>query len=328
MRCRGFLILLLCGYLAWSLEVAAADSPVLYQLVTGGVVEHVLEKRQDLNFLALSLGLRPWVLAWQNKLKINTTLPSGTRLLVDTTHIVPTELSHGLVINLPELLLYQFHQGVYQRRYALAVGKKSWPTPTGDFYIRNKAENPTWTVPASIQAEMEELGQEVVEKVPPGPKNPLGKYWLGTSAPGVGIHATNRPWSVGHFVSHGCIRMLPGEIAQLYPQVEVGTPVKIIYQPVKMALTPQKRLFLEAHPNIYGKKLDYLAVVENLAKNHNLETRLNWQKVIQVLKIKSGVAQDVTRDPEPTQAAASPPDASRPREMGLFPLQGQDTKLE
>lgn len=327
---RGNLRLLLWTGIVLTLSClrTAAEEPVLYHLVSGGLVEYSTEKRQDLNSLALSLGLRPWVVAWQNKLKLNTTLPPGTKLLIDTSHIVPTELSHGLVINLPELLLYQFHQGVYQRRYALAVGKKSWPTPTGDFYIRNKAENPTWTVPASIQAEMEELGQEVVEKVPPGPKNPLGKYWLGTSAPGVGIHATNRPWSVGHFVSHGCIRMLPEEIAQLYQQVEVGTPVRIIYRPVKMALTPQQRLFLEAHPNIYGKKIDYLALVDNLAKTYNLESKLNWQKVLQVLKIKSGVAQDVTRDPEPTKAAASPAGPAPPRELGLFPLQAQDTKVE
>lgn len=325
---KNFRLLLTGIILVFACTWTWAEEPLLYHLVSGGLAEYTTEKRQDLNSLALSLGLRPWVLAWQNKLKLNTTLPSGTKLLVDTSHIVPTELSHGLVINLPELLLYHFHQGVYQRRYALAVGKKSWPTPTGDFYIRNKAENPTWTVPASIQAEMEEMGREVVEKVPPGPQNPLGKYWLGTSAPGVGIHATNRPWSVGHFVSHGCIRMLPEEIAQLYQLVEVGTPVRIIYRPVKLALTPQKRLFLEAHPNIYGWKLDYLAVVETLAKTHNLEAKLNWQKVIQVLKIKSGVAQDVTRDPEPTKAAASPAGLASPRELGLFPLQAQDTKVE
>jgi L,D-transpeptidase ErfK/SrfK len=328
MRKKLHLVLVTSLILAFPSKGAASEEPILYHLVSGGPAEFTTEKRQDLNFLALSLGIRPWVLAWQNKLKLNATLPPGSKLVIDTSHIVPTELSHGLVINLPELLLYQFHQGVYQRRYALAVGKKSWPTPTGDYYIRNKAENPTWTVPASIQAEMEELGQEVVEKVPPGPKNPLGKYWLGTSAPGVGIHATNRPWSVGHFVSHGCIRMLPGEIAQLYQQVEVGTPVRIIYRPVKMALTPQKRLFLEAHPNIYGKKIDYLAVVETLVKTHNLETRINWPKVIQTLKIKSGVAQDVTRDPEPTKAAATPANLAPPRELGLFPLQVQDTKIE
>lgn len=307
---------------------AGAESYTLYNLVTGGEEEIRLEKRLDLSYLALTRGLRPWVLAWHTKLKVNATLQPGTVFKIDTSHIVPTELTDGLVINLPELLLYQFHLGVYQRRYALAVGKKSWPTPTGNYYIRNKAENPTWTVPESIQEEMEEMGQEVLEKVPPGPKNPLGKYWMGTSAPGVGIHATNRPWSVGHFVSHGCIRMLPGEIAQLFPQIELGTPVKIIYQPVKMAVTSQGRIFLEAHPNIYGKKIDYFEYVEKLAQSHNLASRLNWLKVKNVLKIKEGVAREVTKDPEPVKSATPPSEAPRPRELGLFPLQAQDTRIE
>ncbi len=172
-------------------------------------------------------------------------------LKINTAHIVPAELHNGLVINLPELLMYHFKNGAYQRRYSLAVGKPTWQTPTGTYKIVEKRTNPTWNVPPSIQEEMEEKGLEVVEKVPPGPKNPLGNFWMGTSACGVGIHATNRPWTVGYYVSHGCIRMLPQEIAQLFPQIEVGTPVKIIYRPIKLALTPQGRVFLEAHPNIY-----------------------------------------------------------------------------
>jgi L,D-transpeptidase ErfK/SrfK len=307
---------------------AATAVPVLYTLVTGGPEEYLVENRVDLTRLALRRGLRPQVLARQNKLKVGTRLQPGTVLTIDDTHIVPAELSHGLVINLPELLLYQFHQGAYQRRYALAVGKKSWPTPVGNFSIRNKAENPVWTVPVSIQTEMENMGREVVEKVPPGPQNPLGKYWLGTTAPGVGIHATNRPWSVGHSVSHGCIRMLPEEIAQLFPQVEVGTPVKIIYQPVKMALTPQGRLYLEAHPDIYGKKIDLLQWVEKVVQDYNLQSRVDWTKIMEVLKTRDGVAREITRDPAAPKVVKSTAPPPAPRKLGVLPLQAKETGVE
>jgi len=307
---------------------AAGEGRFVYHLVTGGDEKVYIEKRLDLSHVALTKGLRPWVMARQTKLKVNTRLKPGMELKVDTTHIVPTELSHGIVINLPELLLYQFHMGVYQRRYALAVGKRSWPTPTGSYYILNKAKNPTWTVPPSIQDEMEDMGREVLEKVPPGPQNPLGKYWMGTSADGVGIHATNRPWSVGHFVSHGCIRMLPQEIAQLFPQVEVGTLVKIIYQPVKMALTRQGRIYLEAHPNIYRKKIKYLAYVKSLAKRYHLESRIDWLKAKTVLKIKEGIARDITKGPSPTKTATVIRRVPRLRQLGLSPLHAQDTRIE
>ena len=306
----------------------AAPADILYHLVTGGEESYQVEKAQSLSYLALTRGLRPWVLARQTKLKVNTTLKPGTVIKIDATHIVPTELSHGLVINLPELLLYHFHHGAYQRRYALAVGKPTWQTPTGNYYVSNKAENPVWTVPVSIQEEMESLGREVVEKVPPGPNNPLGKFWIGTSAEGVGLHATNRPWSVGHYVSHGCMRMLPEEIAQLYPQVEVGTLIKIIYQPVKMAQTRQGRLYLEAHPDIYNRKINYLEYVRRLAQSYRVEDRLDWPKVENILKIKDGLAHDVTKDPPPTKSAAASPTPPKPRKLGLFPLHQQNTRIE
>lgn len=326
--CRVFwlVILMLAGLLAP--QPAAAQGATLYHLVTGGEEEYVVEKPQSLTYLALTRGLRPWVLSRQTKMKVNTRLKPGTRLKFDTSHIVPTELSQGLVINLPELLLYQFYMGVYQRRYALAVGKRTWPTPTGTYSILDKRKNPTWNVPESIQEEMWNQGKEVLEKVPPGPQNPLGKYFLGTSADGVGIHATNRPWSIGNYVSHGCIRMLPDEIAQLFPQVDVGTLVKIIYQPVKMALTRNGQIFLEAHPDIYLQKIDYLGHVKKVAKNHQLEDRIDWQKVKTILKIKEGIAKEINKEPKPTRSAAVSYGNRRPRELGLSPLQVPDTRIE
>ncbi len=79
---------------------------------------------------------------------------------INNRHIVPAELQNGLVINLPELRLYYFVNGAYQRRYALAVGKPSWPTPTGNYKICDKRKNPTWNVPPSIQEEMEDRGMK------------------------------------------------------------------------------------------------------------------------------------------------------------------------
>jgi L,D-transpeptidase ErfK/SrfK len=315
---RVWLILLV---LLTSAQLAVAGDPPLYHQVAGGESEFELVKRVSLYRLALERGLRWWVLAWQNHLKKPYKLKPGMVLKVNNTHIVPAVLADGLVINLPELNLYYFKNGVYQRRYALAVGKPSWPTPTGSYEINNKRRNPTWNVPPSIQEEMEEMGHEVVEKVPPGPKNPLGKFWMGTSAAGVGIHATNRPWSVGYSVSHGCIRMLPDEIAKLFPQIELGTPVKIIYQPLKLALTSTGRVYLEANRNIYRWQLHAMKWVKAMAEYYGVAHRIDWQKVRPIIKVRSGVAQDITKEP------LAPPPVT-PKEVRLSPLQGKEVKLE
>jgi L,D-transpeptidase ErfK/SrfK len=306
----------------------APQPPPLYVQVLGGEEECVVPPKTTLNRVALERGVKWTMLARENNIPKPYKIKAGMVLKVNTTHIVPMELSHGFVINLPELLLYHFKDGVYQRRYALAVGKPSWQTPTGNYHIRNKSLNPTWTVPISIQEEMFNAGHEVVEKVPPGPKNPLGKFWMGTSAPGVGIHATNRPWSVGYFVSHGCIRMLPEEIEQLFPQVEVGLPVKIIYRPVKMAVTPEGRIYLETHSDIYSKKIDYSQQVKELAEKYQLTDYIDWEKVPPLLKIKDGVARDITLKPIPSRQETQTAGTESPREMGLFPLQQRDPKIE
>ncbi len=321
-------LLLALLFLSTPVHGKQAESLPLYVLMAGGEEAYEVPPKTTINRVAQEKGVQWTVVARENELKKPFKIQSGMILKLNNTHIVPTDLSNGFVINLPELLLYYFKDGVYQRRYALAVGKPSWPTPTGNYQLCNKSKNPTWTVPVSIQEEMFNAGYEVVEKVPPGPKNPLGQYWMGTTASGVGIHATNRPWSVGHFVSHGCIRMLPDEIAQLFPLVEVGLPVKITYRPVKVAVTPQGRIFLEAHPNIYRKKLNYLELVKELAQQHQIVSRLDWDKVAAVLKAREGIARDVTKVQLPPDPATKEVEFQKPREMGLFPLQGQGVKLE
>jgi L,D-transpeptidase ErfK/SrfK len=318
-------LFVLCGLasLAW----ANVSSPYLYYLVRGGEEAYEITHGIHLSRLAVELGVKWEVVAQRNNLKKPYRLKPGMTVIVDDTHIVPTELSHGLVINLPELKLYHFYQGAYQRRYSLGIGRRTWETPAGDYFIVNKAKNPTWVVPTSIQEEMADSGKEVLDQVPPGPQNPLGPFWMGTSAPGVGIHATNRPSSVGHLVSHGCIRMLPEEISQLFPMVDVGVPVKIIYQPVKVALTSQGRIYLEVHPDVYRKKVDPMTWVQSLVMSHRLQDCIDWPKVIDVLKAKEGVARDVTKGAEKPQGLTIS-ESQKPRQLGLFPLQSKEARLE
>jgi L,D-transpeptidase ErfK/SrfK len=306
---------------------AAPSGPPLYRQVVGGEELCEVSGKLPLSILAAQKGVKYTVVARQNGIK-NHRIKKGQVLKINTRHIVPAELENGFVINLPELLLYHFVNGAYQRRYTLAVGKPSWPTPTGTYKIVEKRLNPTWNVPPSIQEEMEEQGQEVVEKVPPGPNNPLGKFWMGTSADGVGIHATNRPWSVGSYGSHGCMRMLPSEISQLFPQIPVGTPVKIIYRPVKMALTPEGRVYLEVHPNIYQWEFNPKEYVQDMADYYQISERIDWEKVPAILKAKEGIAREITKgQPSPVPGAA-PLDAASPKEVRLSPLQVPKATVE
>ena len=93
----------------------------------------------------------------------------------------------------------------------------------------------------------------MLKVVPPGANNPLGKYWLGLSMPGIGIHGTTSPKSIYHFQSHGCIRLHPEDAERLFHMVEEGEAGIIIYQPILLLHTPQGQVFIESHRDIYKK---------------------------------------------------------------------------
>ena len=107
------------------------------------------------------------------------------------------------------------------RKFGVATGQASFPTPLGSFEIVRKQANPWWLPPDSDWAEGS-------EPIPPGPGNPLGTRWMGLSTPAVGIHGTPDAASIGYSASHGCIRMLVPEAEWLFERVEEGTPVYIL----------------------------------------------------------------------------------------------------
>jgi lipoprotein-anchoring transpeptidase ErfK/SrfK len=109
----------------------------------------------------------------------------------------------------------------YLRAFGVATGQSVYPTPLGRFRIVVKWKNPWWYPPNSDWAR----GQS---PIPPGPGNPLGTRWMGLSAPGVGIHGTPDPASIGYSVSHGCIRMRIPEAEWLFRHARIGTTVFIV----------------------------------------------------------------------------------------------------
>lgn len=120
------------------------------------------------------------------------------------------ETGTRLVINVYQRNLQHFTGNRLVKTYPVAVGKPSTPTPTGHYQIRNKQINPGGV---------------------------LGTRWMGLTIPGgnYGIHGTNNPASIGQAVSNGCIRMHNKDVEELFPRVNIGTPVEIVstHQPVQ-----------------------------------------------------------------------------------------------
>jgi L,D-transpeptidase ErfK/SrfK len=131
--------------------------------------------------------------------------------------------------------------------YPVSIGRMDWKTPLGETRVVRKQREPSWYPPASVRAEAAAAGDTVPEVVPPGPDNPLGDFALRLGLPGYLIHGTNKPYGVGMRVTHGCVRLLPEDIAELFERVRVGTAVQIVNQPVKTGWQDGV-LYVEVHP--------------------------------------------------------------------------------
>lgn len=174
----------------------------------------------------------------------------GTQVLIPSQMLLPDVPREGIVVNLAELRLYYFPPGVNQVQvYPLGIGQQGLETPEMTTRIGQKIPNPTWTPTAGIRARSLEKGIKLPPMVPAGPNNPLGRYAL-RLAYGNGeylIHGTSAPDSVGLRVSSGCMRMNAADIQSLFNQVKSGTPVRIINQPVKFAVEPDGKRYVEVH---------------------------------------------------------------------------------
>lgn len=123
------------------------------------------------------------------------------------------EPQRQIIVSIPDRKLALLEDGDVVKVYDVAVGATKSPSPTGDFMIVNRLENPTYYRPGVV--------------IEPGASNPLGTRWMGLSQKGFGIHGTNQPQSIGKAASHGCIRMAQSDLEELFTLVHVGDAVSI-----------------------------------------------------------------------------------------------------
>ena len=198
--------------IAESLDRDARDSRVLLRdarpFVTESQAGLDLRQREAARRIAQALDLHA---RGPVELPVRRIAPKLTRETAGPIVVIRRE-SHKLV-------LYDGMRKV--KKFGVATGQPSFPTPLGSFEIVTRQRNPTWYPPASDWA-------KGLAPVPPGPGNPLGTRWMGLDVYAVGIHGTPDAASIGYSASHGCVRMQIADAEWLFERVEVGTPVFIV----------------------------------------------------------------------------------------------------
>jgi L,D-transpeptidase ErfK/SrfK len=262
--------------------------------ITGGVFTYTVQERDSLTSIGARFGIETRVLAEANGLKTSSRLVKDQVLQIDNRHIVPPADGAMIVVNVPQRMLFYFEQDVLAAAYPIAAGQPTWRTPLGQFEIVLMEENPTWDVPPSIQEEMRRAGKPVVTRVPPSPQNPLGRFWMGLSLPGIGVHGTNAPSSIYKLATHGCIRLHPDDVEALFSKVDAGTPGRIIYEPILLARIGDG-VFLEVHPDAYRKIPDPLARTVEIARAAGVSHMLDYPAVKEVIRKRDGIPRDISR---------------------------------
>ena len=127
----------------------------------------------------------------------------------------------SLIIKLKEYKVYVYKGDKVIAKYPIAIGKKKWETPVGEWEVMEKIKNPGWT------------SFKDGSTIKSGKDSPLGERWIGFWTDGkdmIGFHGTSNLKSIGTAASHGCVRMYNKDVKALYQFVKVGTSVKVVEQ--------------------------------------------------------------------------------------------------
>jgi L,D-transpeptidase ErfK/SrfK len=265
------------------LYTPAAKDPSKKMTVIGRIQVHTVKAGETLLDIARNYGLGISEMQAFHPEKDPWLLEEGSELQVPSLWIVPETKHRAIVINVPEMRLYRFHakKGTIST-YPVTVGEEETQTPLGIFRVVDREVDPEWNIPAKLQHKYK------TKIIPAGDDNPIGKYWLGLSARGYGIHGTDNAWSVGRILSNGCIRLYPEDMEKLFRDVPMGTVVEIVYEPVKFGYNGGV-IFVEVHEDPYGLIEDAEQLVRSVAKSRGIEEYVDWEKVDEAVVWKSGV---------------------------------------
>jgi L,D-transpeptidase ErfK/SrfK len=232
----------------------------------------------------------------------------GRTIVLPTRFVLPDAPHDGVVINIAAMRLYYFpphkageSQVVYT--HPIGIGKVGWATPEGTTKIVRRQKDPTWHPPISVIKEHKENGDELPSVVGPGPDNPLGNRAFYLTWPGYLIHGTNKPAGVGLRSSHGCIRLFPEDIDELFDKVAIGTQVHVVNQPFVFGWD-NGQLVMQSFGSLEDDRRDWQKAQQALLSKSlstsvqkQLKTRgetVDWDLVMQLAHAPRGVIVPVT----------------------------------
>ncbi|MDR7925581.1 L,D-transpeptidase family protein [Acidithiobacillus thiooxidans] len=230
---------------------------------------------------------------------VNPWLPGQARkVVIPAQYVLPPKPWVGIVVDIPARRIYYFpaHNHVVFT-YPVGVFLPGWKESLTTTKIIAKYRMPAWNVPKNIHAWFKKkFHMNIPWYWPPGPENPMGELAMETGLSGIFIHGTYHPWGVGMRSSQGCFQMYPENIAQLFPMVPVGTPVRIIDRPNLVGID-NGQLYLQSykpldayHKEGFSDLQRAVMRIKLFMTKHGVHEKINWGRVRRIVEEHNTVA--------------------------------------
>jgi L,D-transpeptidase ErfK/SrfK len=298
-RGRGELALLLCLLASSSVQAQVFQLPPPAEDVIGTIRYTKSTQANTLLDIARYYDFGYEEIRQANP-SVDTWLPGqGTHVVLPMRYILPKAPRQGIVVNVAEMRLYYYPkpkagQVAVVETFPISVGRGDWRTPLTRTRVTAKITNPVWYPTASIRAEHAADGESLPSRIAAGDDNPLGRFALRLGLADYLIHGTNKAFGIGMQVTHGCIRLYPKDIEQLFYAAPVGTPVRIVNQPYKAGWR-NGTLYLEVHPLLEGAspqaQHNKTPLVQSLIDATRLHPHypIDWRKVDELAQKQNGI---------------------------------------
>ena len=133
-----------------------------------------------------------------------------------------TVVPGSIVVDRENRFLYLIDANNSARRYGIGIAQECLKGGSL-FRVTNKLEWPAWRTSGTNTKDADALLAAAGR-----PGSPLGARALLLDKPGLLIHGTNSPKTIGHLVASGCIRLVNDDVEDLYRRVSLETRVVFV----------------------------------------------------------------------------------------------------
>ncbi len=154
-------------------------------------------------------------------------LTVGAVLRVPAVGPVPHSAGSNLEINLREKVIRVLgSRGQLVALFHCSIAKDKERLPRGEAQVVVITDDPSYTFDPAMWPEVRGVDKKLL--IPPGPRNPVGRCWIGLSLPGYGIHGSPNPELIGKTGSHGCFRLTNWDAQRLGKMIHTGAKVRFV----------------------------------------------------------------------------------------------------